>query len=292
MELRQLKTFMAVCEEMHFTRAAEKLGISQPTLSQQIRAMEEELDVPLFDRVGKKIVLTQAGRLLHEHGLQIVRQLDNALDAIAELRDHRRGSLIVGVLPSDLDYRISGMLIDYHNEFPFIHLKVVSSIEIVQQVLDSEVDIGIGLMAEPDSRLVRMPLCREEYVLVVSERHPLAGRREITYEELCDVDTVMFPRGYIGRELVEGCCSRYGLSLRTIMETGTVTSLIQLVRANIGATIQPRPLIESMNGEGLRCITIAGSPPIRSLEIIHRSDRYIGKAASTFIRKVIGHFRP
>lgn len=291
MELRQLKTFMAVCEEMHFTRAAEKLGISQPTLSQQIRAMEDELQVPLFDRVGKKVILTEAGQLLREHGLQLVRYLDNTLDAIAELRDHRRGSLAVGILPSDLDYRITDLLADFHAEFPFIHLKVIASVEIMQLVLASEVDIGIGLMTVPDLRLVRIPLCREEYALVVSERHPLAGRESITYEELRDVDMVMFPKGYIGRDLVEACCHRHGFTLRTLMETSSVASVIHLVKANIGATIQPIPLIQAMNEKELRCIRIAGDPPFRSLELLHRSDRYIGKAANTFIRKVIDHFR-
>lgn len=291
MELRQLKTFLAVCEELHFTKAAEKLGISQPTLSLQIKTMEDELQVPLFDRVGKKIVLTQAGLLLREHARQLVRQLDNTMDAIAELRDHRRGLLSVGVLPSDLDYRIPDLLVDFHSEFPRIQLKIISTVEIVQKVLGNEVDIGIGLMTFPDNRLVRIPLCREEYVLVVSENHPLAERRTIAYEELREVDTVMFPIGYIGRDLVEESCLRHGFALRTIMETSSVTPLIRLVESNIGATIQPYPLIRSMNRKGLRCIRIAEDPPIRSLELMHRSDRFLGQAANTFIRKVVDYFR-
>lgn len=291
MELRQIRTFMMVCDEMHFTRAAERLGISQPTLSQQIRAIEDELQVPLFDRVGKKVILTQAGQMLREHGTQLLRQMDNTLDAIAELRDQRRGSLVVSVLPSDLDYRISNLLVDYHNEFPYIHMQVISSVETMQQVLDSEVDIGIGLMAVPDKRLVRIPLCREEYVLVVSEHHSLADRDTITYEELREVDTVMYPKGYIGRDVVEQFSLRHGFSLRTIMETSSVTSVMNLVRANIGSTIQPLPLIQSMNIDGLHCIRFADNPPFRSLELIYRSDRYIGNAARAFIQKAISHFQ-
>ncbi|MCS7463343.1 LysR family transcriptional regulator [Paenibacillus doosanensis] len=290
MELRQLEYFIAVSEELHFTRAAEKLGISQPTLSQQIRALEDELDIPLFDRIGKKIAITEAGSILLEQSLQIVRNLQNVKDSIAELHNYKKGSFVVGALPSDLDYRISNLLIDYHKEFPKIWLKIVSSVEIAAQVLENEVDIGIGIMPFPDDRLVRIPLCREEYVLVVSERHAWAGRDSIGIEELRGLDTVMFPSGLIGRELVDDCCRKYGFTMNTIMETTSITSVIHLVKANIGATVQPLPLIRSLNDPALRTIRIADDPPTRNIGIIYRTDRFLGHAAKAFMQKAAEHF--
>lgn len=289
-EIRQLEYFMMVCDLMHVTKAAEKLGIAQPTLSLQIRALEEELGVPLFDRIGKKIVLTEAGELLRDHGAKIVRDMRNAKDSINELRSYQRGTVTAGALPSDLDYRISKLLIDYHTEYPKIKLKVISSIEITNLVLANEVDIGIGLLPLPDDRLIQIPLSREEYVLVVSEKHPLADRAAIDFQELRHIDTVMFPEGYIGRELVDDCCRPHGFTLRTIMETSTATSLLQLVKSNIGATVQPLPLIQSMDDPGLRCIKINGGAPYRNMGILYHSDRFLGHATQAFIRMAIAHF--
>ncbi|WP_235549430.1 MULTISPECIES: LysR family transcriptional regulator [unclassified Paenibacillus] len=291
LEFRQLEYFIAVCEELHFTRAAEKIGISQPALSQQIRSLEDELNIPLFDRIGKKIAITEAGSILLEQSRDVLRSLKNVNEFIGELHNLQRGTLIVGVLPSDLDYRISKMLIDFYHEFPKIKLRIVSSVEIVEQVLSNEVDIGIGIMPQPDDRLVRIPLCREEYVLAVSENHVLAGRPSIDIDELRHIETVMPPKGMIGRELVDDFCREYGFELTTIMETTSPTSIINLIRASIGATILPRPLIQSINAPDLRCIHISKKAPSRNIGVIHRSDRFLGQAAKAFIQKVTEHFR-
>jgi DNA-binding transcriptional LysR family regulator len=290
MEIRQMENFIVVCEELHFTRAADKIGISQPTLSQQIRALEDELGVPLFDRVGKKIVMTQAGTLFLEHCIQMVRHLQNTQDALAEFRNDQRGKLVIGVLPSDLDYRLTPLLVHFHAHFPKVKLKVVSSIYVLNQVLDNEVDIGIELTSISDDRLVRIPLCSEEYVLVVSENHAWAERNEIGIKELRDIQTVMFPEGFTGRELVDGYCRKYGFTLNTIMETSSATSIISLVKANVGGTVLPYPLIKAMNEPTLRIIRITDDAPYRHFEIIHRSDRYLTQSAKAFIDKTIDYF--
>lgn len=291
MEIRQMENFITVCEELHFTRAAEKIGISQPTLSQQIRALENELGVPLFDRVGKKILMTQAGALLLEYSQQMVRHLQNTHDAIAEFRNDQRGKLVVGVLPSDLDYRITNLLVDFHTVFPKVKLKVITSIHVLDQVLENEVDIGIGLTSPPDERIVRIPLWSEEYVLVVSEKHEWADRDSIGIEELRHIQAVMFPEGFTGRELVDDWCRKYGFTMNTNMETASATSIVSLVKANVGGTVMPYPLIEVMNEPTIRCIRIADDPPFRSLEIIYRADRFLGQAAKAFISKTTEYFK-
>ena len=285
MDLRQLEYFAAVCEELHFTKAAEKLGMSQPTLSQQIRSLENEVGTPLFDRIGKRIALTEAGRLLLEYSIQMFRTRKNAVDAINELRNQQRGTLVIGAIPSDLDYRISQLIIDFHNEFPHIRLTVLTSVEILKQVLEMEVDIGISILPLPDERIVRIPLSSEEYVLVVPANHELAGRSSVELEELRHIRTVMYPKGTLGREIVDDCCRKIGFSLNPIIETTTPFSLVRLVKANIGATILPLPLVLSMNDPGLRAIKIKGGPT-RNLGIIYRVDRFLSHAAKTFIKRL------
>lgn len=290
MEIRQLENFIVVCKELHFTRAAEIIGIAQPTLSQQIRALENELDVPLFDRVGKKIMLTQAGALLLEYSIKMVNHLENAQDAIAEFRSGQRGTLVVSLLPSDLDYRITKLLVDFHAEFPKVKLKMISSIDVLKQVLENEVDIGIELTSTPDERLIQIPLSREEYVLVVSKDHMWADRESISISDLQHIQTVMYPEGFTGRNLIDNWCRKYGFTLDPIMETASATSIIRLVKANIGGTIQPYALIEAMNEPSLHCIRIADDAPFRSFEIVYRADRFLGHAAQSFIRQTIDYF--
>ncbi|GIO31074.1 MULTISPECIES: LysR family transcriptional regulator [Paenibacillus] len=292
MEIRQLHYFMAVCEEMHFTKAAENIGVSQPTLSQQIRALEDELQMPLFDRIGKKIRLTEAGELLLRNAAAIMDTLQNVKDSIADLRHIQGGTIKVGIMPSDLDYRITRLVVDFHRDFPQVKLTVIASIDILRQVLESEVDIGVGTNVPQTEHIVSIPLCTEEYVLTVSAKHPLAGRTSIGIEELKDVPMIMYPEGFMGRELVEEAVRPHGFRLQSILETSSATSIINLVREGLGATVQPYPLIRQMNDPALHTIRIHGGAPCRNLSIIYRSDRYLGQAAKVFMERIQDYFQP
>ncbi|UUZ83388.1 LysR family transcriptional regulator [Paenibacillus sp. P26] len=291
MELRQLEYFIAVCEELHFTKAAEKMGISQPNLSLQIKALEEEIGTPLFDRIGKRIALTDAGEVLLRHSRGLFQNLQNAYHELGELRDHQGGRLAVGVLPSELDFRLTPLFIDFHHRFPKIRLKIVSTIDIARLVLDTEIDIGIALIPPSDPRLVILPLSREEYGLVVSERHELAGQESIPIAGLKDLPMVMYPKGFWGRELVENCCREHGFGLHIAIETTSNPSMFRFVGENIGATVQTRQLMMSVNDPKLRFIRIHDHPPVRHMGIVYRSDKYLGYAARQFIQTVRDRLR-
>ncbi|WP_237690785.1 LysR family transcriptional regulator [Paenibacillus caui] len=276
--------FMAVCEELHFTKAAEKMGISQPNLSLQIKALEDEIGVPLFDRIGKRISLTEAGAVLLKHCKDIFQNMENAKSEISELREHYGGRLTISLLPSELDYRLTPLLIDFHHQFPKVLLKTLSSVEIVRQVLDMEADIGIAPILSSDDRLVIIPLYQEEYVLLVSQQHELADSKSISLAELKKLPLIMYPKGFIGREGIENHCREHGVELNTIVETSSNMSLFQFVRENIGATIQTYPLAESISAPDLRIIPITDHPPLRKMGIIYRADKYLGRAAQQFIQ--------
>ncbi|WP_305954398.1 LysR family transcriptional regulator [Paenibacillus sp. FSL R7-0337] len=283
LETRHLHYFLAVCQELHFTRAAEKLGISQPTLSQQIKVLEGELGLPLFDRIGKRIALTEAGALLKEYAVQMVQNEHSAKAAMDELRLDNRGTIRLGLLPSDLDYQLTPLLVKFHEDYPNIRLQVFASTVIQQEVLDNKLDIGICLQGPRDELLTKVDLGWEPYHLIVRGDHPYAAKSHIELSELQSIQLVMYPRTFIGRELVENTCREAGFALEPIMETGSATSLIQLVQAGIGGTVQPGSLMDAIKNSGLRSIPILGSPPIRKLSLIYRADRYITKATHTFI---------
>ena len=289
MEIRQLNYFLMLCKELHFSEAAIKLGISQPTLSQQIRVLEGEIGVPLFDRIGKKTVKTEAGELLEHYALQVIQDLDNAKKAISDLIDLNKGHLRIAILPSDLDYRLTEILIDFRKEFPNTKVQVFPTIESLTKVLGNVVDIGIGLKVEANSYLERIPFYTERYSLFVNENHDLSQRKSVKPEELVDIPLVMYPQGKCGRDLIDKWCDGQGITINSVMETGSATSLFQLVQKDIGATIQPSQLIENFQSLGIRSIPIENAPT-RELDIFYRNDKYLSKAAEGFMKRVIERF--
>jgi DNA-binding transcriptional LysR family regulator len=283
---------MAVFEHLHFTKAAEILGISQPTLSQQIRLLEAEVGMPLFDRIGKKVVATEAGRLLHQYGMKMIQAEMDAKSAIQELVSEKRGTVRLAVLPSDLDFQLVPLFVEFKTRYPHTKLQAFSTIFVRDEVLTHKVDLGIGLRGSKDKRLVQIPLGSEPYELFVHASSDLAKKQEITLEELTRLALVMYPKGYIGRDLVDEVFREQGLELTTVMEAGSASSLLQLVAAGIGATIQPRELLKQHSGwEDIVTIPIVGHAPVRHMELTYYADRFISKAQHQLAEWLIDFFK-
>ncbi|MGG1516369.1 LysR family transcriptional regulator [Paenibacillus oryzisoli] len=284
MEFRQLEYFMAVCEELHFTKAAEKMGISQPNLSLSIKALEEKIGMPLFDRIGKRIELTDAGSILKKHARMVMQNLSNAVQEMDDLYRQNGGNLSVGALPSELDYRLTPMFIRFFQQYPKIRLKIISEVDLTGLVLGSEVDIGIAVKPLFDPRLVVRPLAREEYGIVVSKDHELLTRAEsISLADLQTLPIVTYPKGLWGREFIDSWCQQHGFSLNVVVETSSNPSLFHFVKANIGVGIVANSLLASIDSLDLRFLPIRDYPPVREMSIIYRSDKYLNHAARAFI---------
>lgn len=168
MELRQLEYFAAVCKEMHFSRAAEQLCTTQSNLSQQIKFLENELGLPLFDRIGKRIALTEAGRILLEQCHLVFERLDYARGAIADLKRMEGGRLDIGILPGDGDLLFDALLVDFHRTYPKISIRVTETMDVYEQVLDGTRDLGVTTApSKPDDRIAVIPLFHEEFALAI-----------------------------------------------------------------------------------------------------------------------------
>ncbi|SPN74521.1 LysR substrate-binding domain-containing protein [Brochothrix thermosphacta] len=290
MELRHLHYFLTLCEELHFSEAAFKIGISQPTLSQQIRVLEGEVGVPLFDRLGKKTVQTEAGLILQRYAIKAIKELENAQTAIDDLKDAYSGTLRVAVLPSDLDYHLTELLVAFHRDFPSVHIEVIPSIDIPNKVLLNEVDIGLALVEPAHSQLTARPIFKESYCLFVSKKSHLATRKKIEISELADIPLILYPKGFYGRDLIDRWCLTQGIRVEPIMAPGSSTAIFQLIEAVVGASIQPHKLIEAFEDKDMIAIPIEDAPQ-RSLAIIYRNDRYLSKAAQRFITELTDYFQ-
>ncbi|MGE7826835.1 LysR family transcriptional regulator [Paenibacillus sp. NPDC093718] len=284
MELKQLQYFMAICEELHFTRAAEKMGVSAPNISQQIRRLEEELGVLLFDRVGKTIVLTDAGAILREHGAAVFRHLQQAGDAIADLKQMQGGSLSIGVLPGDADLMFNAMLLNFHQTYPTISLSLLETTKVTEQVLDRSIDVGVTIGPVIDERLTTIPLFHEEFSLAVSMNDPLATENFIPLNRLQGLKMVMFPGDHQCRKLIDRFCMDNGFTLQSHLVTTTLSSLLQMVQSGVGACVLPRLLLENLHNPDIKVVHLRNPTPSQDICLIYRSDRYVGYAMRTFIK--------
>ncbi|MDU0202273.1 LysR family transcriptional regulator [Paenibacillus sp. PFR10] len=284
MELKQLQYFMAICEELHFTRAADKMGVSAPNISQQIRRLEEELGVLLFDRVGKTIVLTEAGAILQEHGAAVFGHLKQASDAIADLKQMQGGSLSIGVLPGDADLMFNALLLSFHQSYPTITLSLLETTRVTEQVLDRSIDVGVTIGPVSDERLTAIPLFHEEFSLAVSRNDPLADENFIPLSKLNDLKMVMFPPDHQCRKLIDLFCMEKGFTLQPHMVTTTLSSLLQMVQSGIGACVLPRLLLDTLPNKEIKVVSLRQPTPSQDICLIYRSDRYVGYAMRTFIK--------
>ncbi|MFJ9499738.1 LysR family transcriptional regulator [Brevibacillus centrosporus] len=283
MELRQLEYFMAVCEEMHFSRASEKLCTTQSNLSQQIKLLENELGVPLFDRMGKRIALTDAGKVLLDQSRHVFSHIAYARDAIAEMKDMQGGSITIGVLPGDADLLFNALLVQFHQTYPKLSLSVIETTKIIEQVVAGTIDIGVTTTPSPDERFTVVPLFHEEFALAVRSDHPLAEKGKVAFEQLRDMKMVMFPPDHQVRQLIGHYCLQAGFRLQPHIETTTLSSLLSLVEQGIGACVLPRLLLESLGKKEIAVVSLVNPTPSQDICIVYRSDKYVGFAARAFM---------
>jgi LysR family cyn operon transcriptional activator len=284
MDLKHLEAFVALTEELHFTRTAERLGIAQPTLSLQIRALEERVGLPLFDRTAKRLVLTQAGIVLLKHARHVVQALQSAEEELSDLKQLNVGELRIAMLSGDLDFRLTPMLINFRKAFPKIRLILHGPVDVRQMILQNTADIGLTVISREDDRVVQVPYIHEYFGIVTSAEHPLSTRVEIPFVELPDLPIITFPREYPGRRLIDAYCVEQGVKMKPLIETSTVPSIVQLIRSDLGVSILPFQLFESFGMEDLRFIPIVEPTPVRDIGIIYRADRYLSHAARSFLR--------
>ncbi|MCG7336303.1 LysR substrate-binding domain-containing protein [Sporosarcina sp. ACRSM] len=289
MELRLLKYFQTVCEELHFTRAAEKLGISQPTLSQQIRLLESQLEDDLFLRVGKKIELTAAGTILLEHVNRIFLEMEIAKEKIQELKGLNRGQLRIGTSGNHLLY---ASLLSFHQQYPNIKLSVfdLTTEETVLKILNSELDMGVVFLPIYHQQLETIPLFSSELSVAVSITHPFAEKEEIQLEELQSQPIFLLPEHYLLRQSIDKHCLELGFTLNPIVELSDIYSLVRMTILHNGATILPRQYLNGVTDLPIKLVKISDSLPIKKVGIIYRQGDFIPYAIQAFIHHLTTHY--
>ncbi|UJF35660.1 LysR family transcriptional regulator [Paenibacillus hexagrammi] len=292
MEIRQLEYFVAVCKEMHFSRAAEKLCTTQSNLSQQIKFLENELGLPLFDRLGRRIALTDAGRILLEQAHQIFERIDYIKGAITDLKQMEGGKLDIGILPGDGDLLFDALLIDFHRRYPKLTISVTETMDVYEQVVDGKRDLGVTTLPQnPDERIITIPLFHEEFALAVPYDHPVAKSKAIPFEQLQQLKMVMFGPEHQITKIIRTCCQEHGIEINTPIVTSTLSTLLSLVAQGIGVAVLPRMLLDYLHHDRISTVTLLNPTPSQEICILYRTDRFLGQAAKVFIEELQSFIR-
>jgi len=249
MELRQLAYFVAVAEERNFTRAAQRIPIAQPAISQQIHRLESELSEKLFVRDRRGTRLTPAGEALLPHARATLARAEHAREAEAALSGLRTGRLAFGFVQPLPDRRLAGLLGAFHRQHPGIELRLIEdeTDALLAALATGELDaalIGLGrydrLPPEVGSRLV----AREPVVVAVHPGHPLSGRGSIALQALREAPMVTLTSSSKQRSNLEAACRAAGFTPRIVAETSDLSVTIELIRQQIGVAVLPQSALD------------------------------------------------
>lgn len=289
MQFQQLVYFVAVAETRHFTRAAERVHVSQPSLSQQIRALEKELGAELFSRARGNIALTDAGEALLPLARRILADADTARHEVQELAQLRRGRVRLGATPSLCTGLLPEVLRAFHDLYPGIRLLVEEggSHDLVRELARGALDLALVVLPlpTPSPALTTVELLQEDLVVVSSAADP-APRRPLRIADLEGRPMVMFRHGYDLRELTVAACRAEGFEPSFTVEGGEMDAVLGFVRAGLGLAVVPR-MVAARAGRDVRVTALASPGLRRTVALAHRSDVAPPRAARELRRLLL-----
>ncbi|WP_030679288.1 LysR family transcriptional regulator [Streptomyces sp. NRRL B-1347] len=292
MQFQQLLYFVAVAETRHFTQAAERVHVSQPSLSQQVRALEKELGAELFSRARGNITLTDAGEALLPLARRILADADTARIEVQELAQLRRGRVRLGATPSVCTGLLPQVLRDFHDRHPGIQLLIEEggSHDLVRHLARGALDLALVVLPlpSPSPALTTVELLREDLVVVSSPDAPDAPDFGATARvaDLQGERLVMFRHGYDLRELTVAACRAEGFEPEFAVEGGEMDAVLGFVRAGLGVAVVPRMVAERA-GSDLRMTPLARPRLRRTIALAHRSDVAPPRAARELQRMLL-----
>ncbi|NMO02840.1 transcriptional regulator CynR [Gordonia sp. TBRC 11910] len=291
MELRHIRYVLAVADNGSFSRGAEALGVSQPTLSQQIKQLEDELGAQLLDRTGRAVRLTDVGAEFARYARSALHDLEAAERAVHDVSDLTRGHLRLAVIPTITAYLIGPVLRRFHERFPGVRVTITESTQdqIEADLLDDRVDLGIGYARAHPPAIQAAALFVEALGLVVGQAHPLATQEKVAPSAIAGLPLALLTEAFVTRRNIDDALSEFGVTATAAVEADAVGVLIDIARGGVLGTVLPA---EIGNRDGLRCV--AFDPPLigRQVELVRRAAAYhtfAGRAFAGEVRRTVEH---
>jgi DNA-binding transcriptional LysR family regulator len=242
-ELRHLRYFLAVAETLHFSKAAKRLGMAQPPLSQQIKRLEQLLGHALFERTTRGVKLTPAGQLLAKRTRSTMEKVDEDLAQVRRLGRGEEGSLTVGFSGSVMFTELPAAIQSYRRRYPNVELRLreLVTAEQIVALLNGQIDLAFLRDGDPTEGIRITTLLKEKFVAVLPEAHPLARRQMLSIKALAGEPFVMFARrmGPLAYDRTIACCERNGFRPNIVQDAPQWLTLVRLVAAGLGVSLAP-----------------------------------------------------
>jgi len=285
MDFDQLNSFLEVAKHSSFSKAAERCFRTQPAISSQIRALEEEVGAKLFDRSGAKVTLTVAGKAFQAYADEALRSLKTLKTTIAEMDRTPRGEIVVGANEATCLYVLPEVFADFKRQYPKVSVSIqrAETTKTAESVIDQSVDFGIVSMPVKDARLAAVPIHQDELVLIAAARHPLAQLSNVRLEEVAKYPLVL-PKLGRTREAIDDVFQEAQLKQHVSMELDSSELLKRFVAADVGVGFVARSNISDEVRAGTLVALSFIDPPIRrDLALVYRKDKTLSRAARAFM---------
>ncbi len=283
MELHQLRYFCAVAETGSFSRAAEQSHISQPSLSQQIMKLEDELGARLFDRLGRSVRLTDVGKTFLPRARSVLRELEAAKGDVVERKESIGGPVSVGVIPTVAPYFLPPQLTSFSRKFPQALLTIVEEITpvLLDRLRAGAIDVAILALPIRGHEFETAPLLTERLFAALPKNHKFAKRRSLFLKDLRSEPFLLLRDGHCFRDTAVAACDRARLHPQIIFESGQFSSLLSMVGAGMGVSIVPEMAIEK--NSPCRYVHIADEPAARTIGTVVLRGRSLTRAHNAFL---------
>lgn len=273
-----------VSKELHFTKSAEKLGISQPTLSHQIKMLEQEVGYALFNRIGKKIELTKVGEIVQQEAMNIQSSLHSISSQIKAFMKVEIGELKIAVLPGEITDLVSTLCIQFNQLYPNIKVFVQSTDQVEKAVIENQADFGIGYHINRYDMLQVTKLYDEEFYLISNQSN---GEQKISFSSVLDGPLILFPSTHQCRKMLDEASHEVGKQLEPIVETSSIESILKLVRSGVGRSIVSRTLYEFYDTEDLFFQYIENPILTKEAYLVMKKNCFINYAARKYIELLV-----
>ncbi|MBT2680862.1 LysR family transcriptional regulator [Bacillus sp. ISL-35] len=284
MDIRQMRYFIAIAEEKNITAAANRLHMSQPPLSLQLKQMEEELGVMLVERHGKKLELTDKGKLLYRHALNIVHSFEEVKNELQEMDEGRKGNLSVGINTLSVP-QFPEWLDEFHSLYPLVYLRIVQndSTYLAELVKNRSIELGLVRLPLSNQDLSYLHLYNEPFVFVCREK---IGD-SISLETISRFPLILPSTEGLGSyNIINEAITKAQLPVQIICECSDMNVLMKLVSSGIGATIVPESVFRSYGQSNLYAREITGSNLTSSMGLIWLKQHHLSRPARNFIELV------
>src|SRR6185503_18954338 len=286
MDVRDLQIFLSVAKHLNYTRAAEEVNLSQPSVSVRMRELERDLGSKLFEQLGKKVALTEAGQLLVGFATRVIAGINDARQAIAELQGMERGVLRIGASTTPGMYLIPRTLANFKRHYPKIEVRlaVKDTRQIEDGVIRNEFDFGfVGGHLTGDEVDV-LPWRTDHLVLVVPSNHHLARKKSVTIADLRKERFILREAVSATRAAVAHHLNKADLEVETVMEMENPESVKKAVQSGLGIAFISKFAVDTeLKAKRLVAIRVKGLDINRDLKIVYRKDKHLGRAAEAFI---------